>query len=340
MKYKIIYKNGGSAPSTSDLQKGGATPSTPSQIETAINNVLTDSLKFSDLKYLINENILDSQLGIPDEIWLQNDKANSYKIPDDEQWTKIQVGEFLLETPTINTTIKINCYRYQNRISEESTKQILFLPGFSDNSFLWTLSRISKYKDEIVKQGFSDIFIFDFTAIGGNKNYQGFKGIKKGINFQKNTLHEQKELGIEFAIDKMYRKISMGLKELIEKRTDLFSNYSIAGRSAGGGLAIHLVLTHGLRVNGLNIACPGYDYNALEANTEFNTFVTSIENINLPIRLCHSLNDKKEPSNQSNILAKLIGDKFNNFIYYSISKIYDNDEVNHRFQEILLLNLV
>ena len=29
MKYKIIYKNGGSAPSTSDLQKGGAAPSTP-----------------------------------------------------------------------------------------------------------------------------------------------------------------------------------------------------------------------------------------------------------------------------------------------------------------------
>ena len=148
MKYNIIY------------QKAGSTSSTSSQIETAINNVLTDSLKFSDLKYLINENKLDSQLGISDQIWLQNDKTNSYKIPDDEEWTKMDIGSFVLKTPTINTTIKINCYRYQNKIpekstsSEESTKQILFLPGFSDNSFLWTLSRISKYKDEIVKQGF------------------------------------------------------------------------------------------------------------------------------------------------------------------------------------------
>ena len=328
MKYNVIYQNGGSTKSSSKT--------------TSINPLLTDTLDFEDLKNLIKDHKLDSNLHIPDEVWIENNKENSYTIPNDETWEKIEVGNFKLETETIDTTIKINCYKYSNSSvvsSEESNKQILFLPGFSDNSFLWTLSRISKFKDFIIQQGFSDIFIFDFTAIGGNKNYAGIKGLEKGHNFQKNALEEEKS-GIKYGIDEMYKKIAFGLKGLIESRNDLFTNFSIAGRSAGGGLSIHLVLTFGLVVNGLNIACPGFNYNSLLENENLKIFIEEKGNRNLPIRLCHSFPDTKVNIEESNKLSKLLGDKFVNFVYYSVSKIYDNEEINHRFQEILLFNLV
>lgn len=328
MKYNVIYQNGGSTKLSSKT--------------TSINQLLTDTLDFQDLKNLIKDTKLDSNLHIPDEVWIENNKENSYTIPNDEEWQKIEVGNFKLETETIDTTIKINCYKYSNPSvvsSEESNKQILFLPGFSDNSFLWTLSRISKFKDFIIQQGFSEIFIFDFTAIGGNKNYAGIKGLEKGHNFQKNALEEEKS-GIKFGIDEMYKKIAFGLKGLIESNNDIFTNFSIAGRSAGGGLSIHLVLTFGLVVNGLNIACPGFNYDSLLENENFKSFIEQKENRNLPIRLCHSFPDTKVNIEESNKFAMLIGNKFVNFVYYSVSKIYDNEEINHRFQEILLFNLV
>ena len=137
----------------------------------------------------------------------------------------------------------------------------------------------------------------------------------------------------------MYKKIAFGLKGLIESRDDVFSNYSIAGRSAGGGIAIHLALTHGLNVNGLNIACPGFNYNALLENGQFNENINNKDIKKIPTRLCHTINDQKVSIDESDKLAELLKG-FKNFQYYRIEKATPEDEINHRFQLELLSELV
>ena len=189
-----------------------------------------------------------------------------------------------------------------------------------------TLLRITEFKDILFNKGFSDIYIFDFTGIGGrgkdNKE-------NPGVNIQNKVDN----------INDMYKLISGHLTKYIELN---FKNFSILGRSAGGGLSLQMVFLHGLVSIGLNVASPGYSYDGIKDG-----IINYTGDRKLPIRVCWAKEDKKNPETQPEKgndgvnLKKILNDnEFVNFKYYSKSVGSDDDKITHRILPILIENLV
>jgi acetyl esterase/lipase len=117
----------------------------------------------------------------------------------------------------------------------------------------------------------------------------------------------------------------------------VFNNISLLGRSAGGGLSLHIALTHQLPVKGLNVACPGVDMKRIAE-------IIPMAKKDLPIRLSFASKDKKVPidgPDGGTNLSKLFFDNdYSDFIYLVMSTTSDDDHLNHRLHPILLKNLV
>ena len=119
-------------------------------------------------------------------------------------------------------------------------------------------------------------------------------------------------------------------KEITDRLNEFGESISVAGRSAGGGLALHIVYNHGLNAVGLNLACPGYDLR------RFQEFYKPTE---IPVILCHSIQDQKIPISESDSLYEFL--KESNIRYFRSENVPDdkNHITTHRFQEWLLHNL-
>lgn len=297
------------------------------------NILYTDSFNINKILNNINQKNYDVQLDYPEDKWLEEVKegntSNSYQIPLDLNWEKISLPQQLkFKIENYQKLIKFNCFKLTNP-DEVGNKKLIILPGFSSDSFGWTISRISKYHQTIFFQGFKEIHIFDFTGIGGRKDN---KDIPQ-FNIQSDVIKFFPD--INNIVDIAYIQIS---KFLTDNIFNEFINYSILGRSAGGGLALNMVFNCGLEPNGLNLAAPGIDFQQLAPK------IDKFLNKSLPIRLCSTNKDKKVPINHkdgsNNLANQIMNSKFNDFIFFIKSTITNDDVINHRIQEILIKNLV
>lgn len=319
MKYNIEYNlSGGSS----------------SNMENIFENYLySDSFNVTELLNDINQKNYDVKYYYPEDIWLEELKegniSNSYQIPLDLAWEKIKLPQQLnFKIENYEKLINFNTYKLTNS-DNVGNKKLIILPGFSSDSFGWTLSRISKYHQTIFAQGFKEIHIFDFTGIGGRKDD---KTIPQ-FNIQSDVIKNFPD--INNIVDIAYIQIS---KFLTDNIFNQFINYSILGRSAGGGLALNMVFSCGLEPNGLNLAAPGIDFQQLAPKIEH------FFNKSLPIRLCSTNNDKKVPIEHKdgsyNLANQIMNSQFTDFIFFIKSTITNDDVINHRIQEILIKNLV
>tara|TARA_B100000524_G_C23653663_1_gene370985 strand:+ start:2260 stop:3231 length:972 start_codon:yes stop_codon:yes gene_type:complete len=297
------------------------------------NFLYTDSLDVSGLLSDINQKNYDVKYYYPEDQWLEEVKegniSNSYQIPLGLAWEKIKLSQQLnFKIEDYEKLITFNTYKLTNS-DDIGNKKLIILPGFSSDSFGWTISRISKYHQIIFNQGFKEIHVFDFTGIGGRKDD---KTIPQ-FNIQSDVI--KKFPDISNIVDVAYIQIS---KFLTDNIFDQHINYSILGRSAGGGLALNMVFSCGLEPNGLNLAAPGIDFQQLAPKIE------QFMNKSIPIRLCSTNNDKKVPlhhkDGSNNLANQIMNCQFIDFIFFVKSTVTNDDVINHRIQEILIKNLV
>lgn len=320
-KYNIDYNLSGGS-STNNISKN-----------VFENYLYTDSFDVLGLLNDINQKNYDVKTYYSEDKWLEELKegniSNSYQIPLDLGWEKIKLSQQLnFKIDHYEKLINFNTYKLTNS-DDIGNKKLIILPGFSSDSFGWTISRISKYHQIIFNQGFKEIHVFDFTGIGGRKDDKSLKQ----FNIQSDVL--KLFPSIDNIVDIAYIQISQFLTENVFNEYD---NYSILGRSAGGGLALNMVFSCGMEPFGLNLAAPGI--NLLELVPKIEQF----SNKDIPIRLCSTNNDKKVPINHKdgsgNLADQIMNNNFSNFIFFIKSTISDDDIINHRIQDILIKNLV
>ena len=210
-------------------------------------------------------------------------------------------------------------------IGDSSNRRPLFiLPGFSTSSVTMTIGRIHKFKDDIFSQGFTDIYIFNFTSI--------------------DKLPFKLEEKYEIPQYETYHQISKHLSEYLNS----YDNISLLGRSAGGGLTLQIALKYldPMKLIGLNIACPGYNHKDI-----FPALVKYEKKV-LPIRMCWAVNDEKIVEGENNpdggvtLQEQIILYGFENFQYYQVNTSEldtegkDKHIHTHRIQPELIKNLV
>lgn len=231
---------------------------------------------------------------------IETDIVDSSKF---NQWKYYNVEP---EIDLLGLKINYSMFRYQNHESKLD-KQLIVIPGFSKKSICWTLGRINLYLEKL-QEIYSDICIFNLIDLKnktellkgqGHCNYEIYKGIGSQLN-------------------KILK--SMGK-----------NNISLLGRSAGGALAIILSSIND-NVNGLNLACPGYEDQMIQ------DFVDSGNMI--PIRMVWAEEDTKIPIEKGDKLNTILSaNKFDiNFIKVSTGK--SEHKYNHRIQKELIDILV
>ena len=151
--YRINYESKGGGKKIFSKRMIGAAAA--EALETKENILLTDELPLSTYFLAINQQNYDE----------------GFQISADLNWIKIYFEGKDMDFKTKDSILKIkfNCFKLRNDNMEENSRPLFVLPGYSTQSFGWTISRTSKYHTEIFSQGFSDIYVFDFTGIGGRK---------------------------------------------------------------------------------------------------------------------------------------------------------------------------
>lgn len=278
-----------------------------------------------------NKNILLSkEKGLIGTIEWANNNAEKYfdeKIEKGIWGLKKNVSTMKFKLENVEADIDFNLFHLRN--SKENSKPLIVLPGYSSDSLGMTLTRTSKFKDVIFSKGFSDIYVFDFTGIGGRK-----KDKPEDPGFDIQALVKQYPSGI----NRMYEIISEHLARYISQN---FNNFSILGRSAGGGLSMQMVFLHGLNPIGLNLAAPGYSYQ------DIHEYIINYSNKDLPLRICWAKEDNKIPeiqdengSDGKKLKKSIENSLYTNIEYYSISIGSYDVKLTHRILPILFENIV
>ena len=252
--------------------------------------------------------------------------ANSNNLSEEEienlnGYDTVQIPSQYFNLQGITTTID---YELLHNGDNSNRRPLFILPGFSTSSVTMTIGRIHKFKDDIFSQGFTDIYIFNFTSIG-----------KLPQNIEKTHERPQYET---------YHEISKHLAGYLNE----YDNISLLGRSAGGGLALQIALKYLYpnKLTGLNIACPGYSHEDIFPALE------EYENKGLPIRMCWAVDDKKiaegadNPDGGVTLQEQIISSGFKDFQYYQVNTLEldtkgkDEHIHTHRIQPELIENLV
>ena len=205
--------------------------------------------------------------------------------------------------------IKFGCIHCGNKSDD---KPLIIIPGFSDKSFGWTVGRIDSNK-ELLLTKYTYIYIIDNSSIDKTPNI-----------LEKDYGIEQYKTYIEIA--KIYNHL---LKSIVEN-----NNFSVLGRSAGGGIAMMLSLGEiGEKINEMYLAAPRYSYE----------FMKDQDLTKMPSKLVvsHSLNDQKIDIQESINLCRLFKNKDNLSIDFivttNISDIDGSDGwLNHRITKDLI----
>ena len=127
----------------------------------------------------------------------------------------------------------------------------------------------------------------------------------------------------------LYTKIGYQLNKVIKHLN--YDNISLIGRSAGGALAL-IISSLNDKVNGLNLACPGYE------DAMITDFINS-SNKDIPVVISWAKEDTKIPLEKGINLEKKLKEAGLNVTLHVISTGKEEDKYNHRIQQVLIDNL-
>lgn len=283
-----------------------------------INNKIVLSLEFYKLKsnkltksntskFKINKSQKKQKLSINKYI-TEFINQNKYELKlSDFELLKYNRPLLLLKTKINYSIIKMNFK------GNKSKPELVVLPGYSNKSICWTVSRINTYINtfpELVKNKFNAIYII---------NYENVKPIQDAKKEQRNELDKQ---------------ITEHTYQIIKDLN--ITNLSLLGRSAGGGIALQLINMNGLNITACYLACAGGNINLFEDYLK-----NPNSNKNIKIVLGWSLNDKKIPFSKTgvNILetAKTYG--FKKISKVLVNTTNDLEDFNHRIHPQMLFKL-
>lgn len=217
--------------------------------------------------------------------------------------------EHLEESSELNLfgqEINYSVFKYSN--DNEIKKQLIVIPGFSKKSICWTLGRINFFLDKL-STIYSDICIFNLEDLKKKTPIITQSGVS---NYD------------------LYTKIGYQLNKVIKHLN--YDNISLIGRSAGGALAL-IISSLNDKVNGLNLACPGYE------EAMITDFINS-SNKDIPVVISWSKEDTKIPLDKGLNLEKKLEEAGVNVTLHVISTGKEEDKYNHRIQQVLIDNLV
>ena len=213
--------------------------------------------------------------------------------------------------------VEVNFYLVHMKLVEDG-KTLVVIPGFSEESICWTIGRINRYKDIILENGFSNVYIFDLKEI-------------KQIEKDKNVYGQGQAFTNEF-----YTSIARIVDKIIRALILKGNNISILGRSAGGGVSIWMYHLHTCTyIEGLNLAAPGYDPIGLQ-----DMFLVKAKENNLKVRLSYSPRDTKVPGIQIDKMKDQLS-SLEDFDFIKVTDTgSDKPSINHRIHKQALDQLV
>jgi len=265
---------------------------------------------------LINSNI--------DEFIEKLNNANKIdKVPSDvitskliSEWSFVKLTKSKFELVVNNKVRKDIIYGCIHYGDNSNSTPLIIIPGFSNQSFGWTVGRINSNREKLHKK-FSDIYIFDNSSIHKTPN-----------NLEKS---EEK-----IAQSVTYLEISKMYVELI--RSIIGDNkFSLLGRSAGGGISLMIGMGDlNSNITELYLAAPGYSLEYMESQ--------DLSKLPKKLLISHSINDQKikiDDPDGSISLCRLFKNKGNiPFEFQVVTSLSNEDEesgwLNHRITKELI----
>ena len=205
---------------------------------------------------------------------------------------------------------------YLHKGNKSNDKSLIIIPGFSDNSFSWTIGRINQFFDKL-NEKYTDIYIFDNSSIGKIPNE-----LEKDNSIPQPSTYEE--------IVKVYLNLfeQIGFQKTID----------VLGRSAGGGVAMMLSLNQPI-INELYLASSGFDFNYMKDKIK--------GSIQRKVIISHSINDMKIKMDDSdgcfNLYALYYSAGFSpELVIVRTSSSEDGKEgwLNHRIHPELIFKIV
>jgi len=207
----------------------------------------------------------------------------------------------------------------KNRKKTLPTRPLVVVPGYSDKSICWTMGEMNRYLNTMSEcfNKFSDIYIF---------NLENVKPIQEANKNKRDQLDNE----IAEHLDQIIRALDL-------------KNISLLGRSAGGGLCIHIARisaqSNNDYVHALNLACPGYKREGIT------DFITARMSKPIPLRFCWALEDttvkiqEGYQMKQQLIDSKYITQGSNLLKFIEISTNSTVPAINHRVHKELIYML-
>ena len=174
-----------------------------------------------------------------------------------------------------------------------NSNQLVVIPGYSFNSLCTMFDKIYEGIDSI-KNKYSELYMICWSQEIKTQSEEVIKGVAD-IDTQY-RLSEQYRIEIAHVVDKILRSPSMD-----------FKNFSILGKSAGGGISIYIASLNE-QVKNLYICCPGTNEGGK----------TLINRKDLNIKLSWNKDDDKIPFSKSQIFIndfEAQGNKYKFYIY-------------------------
>jgi len=178
-------------------------------------------------------------------------------------------------------------------LNNKENKPLVIIPGYSDKSFM---SGFDKLMDEF--DSYKDNYSVMYAVYWGSTvkivtdNYSKSAGNNKEEQYK---LNEKIRIELATILDKILRSPDMDL-----------TNITLFGKSAGGGISIHIASTNP-EVNYLYISCPGTN----------NYGKALIDKKELPIKLAWNEDDDKLDYTESQKFIEVFEKNKNNFTFYS-----------------------
>lgn len=255
---------------------------------------------------IINSGTKDGIGNESENININQTKWNLYKIkiPDSEQFKLLGTN---IEYYIIHTKLRKN------------GRPLIVIPGYSDKSICWSMGEMNRYILTMPKcfVKFSDIYVF---------NLENVKVIQEANKDKRDKMDNE----IAIHIDRILRSLQL-------------KNISLLGRSAGGGICIHIARisaqTDNDYVNALNLASPGYKRDGIM------DFINARMSKPIPIRICWAIEDittkiqEGYQMKQQLIDSKYITQGPNLLKFVEISTNTSIAAINHRVHKELIYML-
>lgn len=213
----------------------------------------------------------------------------------------------------------IDYYIIHTKLNNINGRPLVVIPGYSDKSICWTLGEMNRYITSLPGcfKKFNDIYLINLENV-------------KPIQDANKDKRDQLDAEIAGHLDAIIRSLKL-------------KNISLLGRSAGGGLCIHLGKLAAQSdydyVKALNLACPGYKRDGIM------DFIKARMEKPIPIRFCWAIEDTTVKIQEGyQMKQQLIDSKYitlapNLLKFVEISTNSTIPAINHRVHKELIYML-